>query len=347
MIATHRMWKNEPERLLVIGACLVLALGACQAGTTAPEASDPSETAGPTASRSQAATASPAAGVAVDVEPALETAWQAGAPTTSKARTESPAVDSEGHIWAVASFDDLFWIFDREGAYLESWGTPGSGDGEFNFARDPNDSFGAIAFAPDGGFYVADTGNQRVQRFDPNRTFLTAWGSFGNEDGQFVAPSAVAIGDDGSVFVTDDARHVIQQFTADGTFVQRIADGTAWPLSLATGGGGNLYYIAGLPPTLHRIDAAGAETLRIEISQYIEFPSGITVAPDGHIFVSSLDVSGGSEAPGLLLEFDESGALIHAWPNGGDAIALDPSGDRIYVAFYRWDYIDAYALPAD
>ena len=43
-----------------------------------------------------------------------------------------------------------------------------------------------------GNVYVADTGNNRVQKFDASGTILTAWGSSGSANGQFHVPGGVA-----------------------------------------------------------------------------------------------------------------------------------------------------------
>lgn len=39
-----------------------------------------------------------------------------------------------------------------------------------------------------GNIYVADSGNNRIQKFDSNGAFLVKWGSFGTGDGQFDTP---------------------------------------------------------------------------------------------------------------------------------------------------------------
>src|SRR5262249_51689957 len=79
---------------------------------------------------------------------------------------ESVAVDAHGQIW-VTSMPGSFYIFDLDGNLLETWGTSGTGNGQFNFS-DPSQGaeVGAILFSPDGGFYVADIINFRIQQFD-------------------------------------------------------------------------------------------------------------------------------------------------------------------------------------
>jgi hypothetical protein len=55
--------------------------------------------------------------------------------------------------------------FDKNGDWVKQWGTPGSGEGEFNTPH-------SIASDAQGNIYVADRGNRRIQVFDSNGTFL-------------------------------------------------------------------------------------------------------------------------------------------------------------------------------
>lgn len=75
--------------------------------------------------------------------------------------------------------------------------------------------------------YVADTVNDRVQKFASNGTFLGAWGSAGRRPGQFHTPLAIATDTGGYVYVADegapypfgDGSARIQKFTSLGGFV--------------------------------------------------------------------------------------------------------------------------------
>ncbi|MFJ7730807.1 SMP-30/gluconolactonase/LRE family protein [Lysinibacillus sp. NPDC097231] len=69
-----------------------------------------------------------------------------------------------------------------------------------------------------GNVYVADTSNQRIQKFTSDGTFLKTWGSAGTSDGQFQYPTGIAIDAAGNVYVADYFSHRIQKFTSDGTF---------------------------------------------------------------------------------------------------------------------------------
>lgn len=60
-----------------------------------------------------------------------------------------------------------------------------------------------IAMDRSGNMYVADTGNDRIQKFDNSGTFITEWGSKGDGDGQFNYPADIAVDRSGNVYVAD------------------------------------------------------------------------------------------------------------------------------------------------
>src|SRR5262245_28341794 len=81
--------------------------------------------------------------------------------------------------------------------FLLKWGFPsGSGNGELSR---PN----GVATDASGNVYVADSGNDRIQKFDASGTFLTTWGSSGSGDGPFIFPNGVATDASGNVYVAD------------------------------------------------------------------------------------------------------------------------------------------------
>src|SRR3989304_4859767 len=75
--------------------------------------------------------------------------------------------------------------------FLLSFGTLGSGDGQFH---DPS----GVAVDSGGNIYVADTVNNRIQKFDSNGNFLLSFGSFGSGDGQFNSPFGVEVDSGGN-----------------------------------------------------------------------------------------------------------------------------------------------------
>jgi sugar lactone lactonase YvrE len=140
-------------------------------------------------------------------------------------QTSLIAVAPDGTIWVPDGETSRIRIFAPDGKLLEVWGDPGTGEGQFDFSWTSYTgySFGAIAFDAAGNFYVVDSGNHRIQKFGPDRRFLTAWGSEGRGDGQFFWASDVAVDAQGRVFVLDGG-HWDPSAAPDGTFVQ-VFDG--------------------------------------------------------------------------------------------------------------------------
>jgi predicted membrane-bound mannosyltransferase/DNA-binding beta-propeller fold protein YncE len=114
------------------------------------------------------------------------------------------------------------------------WGQAGVEPGSLQRPR-------AVAAAPDGTIYVADTGNHRIQHFDSRGNLLQVWGSFSGPDaaqapeGTFNEPWGIAVGSDGSVYVADTWNFRIQKFSADGTFLR------AWGSTTHSGPGYQFY----------------------------------------------------------------------------------------------------------
>jgi DNA-binding beta-propeller fold protein YncE len=96
-----------------------------------------------------------------------------------------------------------------------------------------------VAVDGSGNVFVADTNNNRLQKFTSTGTFLTTWGSSGTGDGQFTNPFGVATDSSGNVFVADANNNRIQKFDANGTFLTMW--GSAIPQDVATDGSGNVY----------------------------------------------------------------------------------------------------------
>ena len=69
--------------------------------------------------------------------------------------------------------------FDKDGNYLDEWGTTGGGNGEF---RDPH----ALAMDSQGRLFVADRGNSRIQIFDQGGEHLATWTQFGRPSGLYI-----------------------------------------------------------------------------------------------------------------------------------------------------------------
>src|SRR5215213_8315215 len=153
----------------------------------------------------------------------LEFLWEATAAGADQfSKPYGLGIAPDGNLWVANGGKDRFEIFAPDGTYLETWGTPGSAEGEFEFYAPESGygtAYGDVDFDADGNFYVLDTGNHRVQKFNADRKFLLAWGSKGDSEGQFLAPPSIAVSAEGRVYVADERRHDVQIFDSEGTFL--------------------------------------------------------------------------------------------------------------------------------
>jgi DNA-binding beta-propeller fold protein YncE len=134
------------------------------------------------------------------------------------------AVDKTGQLHVVNAGNSEILVIASGGKVVRRWGKPGSGPGQFSFAREGDvlASLGGIAVAQDGSAYVVEPGNTRVQQLTAGGEPIGAWGKKGRADGQFLDPIGVAVAPSGDVYVVDDERNDIQIFTADGEYQRTI-----------------------------------------------------------------------------------------------------------------------------
>ena len=64
----------------------------------------------------------------------------------------------------------------KDGKFIEQWGTPGTGPGQF-------DNPHSIALDSAGRVFVADRSNNRIQIFSPHGKFIAEWRQFGRPSG--------------------------------------------------------------------------------------------------------------------------------------------------------------------
>src|SRR6476659_8111477 len=80
--------------------------------------------------------------------------------------------------------------------FVQEWGETGAGPGQFRFPV-------SVAVDAAGMVYVADSENDRIQRFDESGAFLGEWGGTGACPGQLSTPEAIDVDASGNVYVAD------------------------------------------------------------------------------------------------------------------------------------------------
>ena len=206
------------------------------------------------------------------------------------------AVDKDGNIYVADTWNHRIQKFAPDGKFLLKWGT--FGDTRGAAGGTPGVFYGprAIAIDKDGNLLVTDTGNKRVQKFDPNGQFLAQFGSVGSLDGQFSEPVGLAVAKDGNVYVADTWNRRIQKFDATFKYL------TQWPVRgwegesvinkpyLAVDQSGNVY---ATDPEQHRVlkfDSTGKLLLLwgqpgLDPASF-NLPVGIAADDSGNIYVA-------------------------------------------------------------
>ena len=176
----------------------------------------------------------------------------------------------------------------REIKAITAFGQIGTKEGDFTSPR-------AMAFAQDGTFYVADSGNHRIQHFSADGTLIRAFGSFGDLAegtsplGKLNEPWGIAVSENGDVFVSDTWNHRIQKFSAEGKPI------ASWGIF-------------------------GTQ----EITGALYGPRGITIDENGRVFVADT----GNER---ILIFDQEGNQLGQI--GGEGFEVGQFSEPVDVAF--------------
>ncbi len=326
-------------------ATLLLVLGSVILALVLTRRQEPPVLVPAIASPLPAIDASPVAPPTASPEP-VAFRWRYADPEDTRfALSPGITVAPDGNLWVVDGAQMGFQILSSQGEVLEHWGAAGKGNGQFNFKVDAENALSRVAFRDDGGFYVADAQNRRIQQFAADRSFVRAWGSFGTGDGQFVQPVDVLVDTDGNVYVTDAGRHDVQKFAPGGQFLLRFGgqgegdgqfsepgwgavavDGTLW---IPDTGNNRLQHFAPDGTFLQAMGSAGSAPGEFDT------PQGIAIDGAGRLYVTDSENSRVQVFSGdgqFIFAFDgaDASGAAFTWPIG---IAVDAQ-HRLYVHDY-------------
>ncbi len=206
------------------------------------------------------------------------------------------AIAPDGSMYVADTWNHRMQKLDAEGNPVTAWGL--FGQYSLGDAASQSAFYGprGVAIGPEGRVYVADTGNKRVQVFEPDGQFAFQWGGGGALEGYLDEPVGIAVGPDGAVYVADTWNRRVQVFDSAGNFLRQ------WPIVgwdvglpeekpyLAVDAKGYVYVT---DPGHYRVlvfDSLGDYVL--SFGQYglddrsFALPTGIAVAVDGSIYVT-------------------------------------------------------------
>jgi sugar lactone lactonase YvrE/4-amino-4-deoxy-L-arabinose transferase-like glycosyltransferase len=199
----------------------------------------------------------------------------------------------DGITWVADTWGHRVVALDANGAIVQTIGAETVDTGD-----DPSrvDEAGGRFFGPrdmevsDDAVYVVDTGNERVQVFSRDGTFVNAWGGYGSGPDQLIEPVGIALGPNGNVYVADSGNARISIFTPDGEPVAQWPV-SAWPAPAP----------GGLPPAFQ---------------PYLAFDA------DGNLYATASNA-------GQVLVFDSEGELISAVTDADGERLTQPVGVAI------------------
>lgn len=230
-------------------------------------------------------------------------------------------------------------------------GSVGAGDGQLMAPRN-------IAIGPDGNLYVADSGNHRIQVFDPDGNALRSWGGFGSQAGMFNEPWGIAV-DEAFVYVADTWNHRVQKFTIAGEFITTIGQsGTVTELGDNSDG---FFFgprdIILLPDNRLMVTDTGNHRLQIfdRVGSFIEVvgsqgtflgqfnePVGLELAPSGGLYLADTWNGRIQSFTGDFLPIADW--MVDAWEgnstnnkpfmaidNAGNVYVTDPENYRVLI----------------
>jgi outer membrane protein assembly factor BamB len=199
-------------------------------------------------------------------------------------------------------------------------GSPGSAEGEFAAPH-------GLALDAQGNLYVADTGNDRIQVFDPEGVFLLSIA-----DARFEGPRYVALDDAGRIYVTDSSERVhvfngrgdpLQSFGQSGSLPSQFTgiadlavDSLAGELYVADSGNGRVQKLSLLSGLMFALGEEGDE------ESLLSRPQGIALDGEANVYVADAQ-------DGRIVKYAPGGTFLRAFDTGlGELrdITLDEQG---------------------
>lgn len=144
---------------------------------------------------------------------AVEATWCSHGDGPGQLKAPRALAVGRERVWVADTGNDRVQVFDLAGRHVVTYGERGSRVGAF---RRPS----GLALADDGTAYIADTGNHRFQRIDPDGS-IRAYGEWGAFPGLVAEPAGLAWNpsDGGALFIADGLNHRVHVMNRVGDYL--------------------------------------------------------------------------------------------------------------------------------
>ena len=187
-------------------------------------------------------------------------------------------------------------------------GGKGTENGQFNYPR-------GMTVTTSGNVLIADTNNDRIQKFSLSGVFLSVIGGKGEGQGEFREPCGIAIDPTGNIYVADTANQRVQKLKADGTFLAEWKGpdpGFYGPRDIAIGSDNFVYVVDEGNARIVKFDTDGNVLAvwgtRGKGEGQFDGPTSVAVdANSNRLYVAD-------PLNGRIVVFDTDGHFIANWP---------------------------------
>ncbi|HZU12232.1 MAG TPA: NHL repeat-containing protein, partial [Chloroflexota bacterium] len=233
------------------------------------------------------------------------------------------AADSTGRVYLADGRH--VQVYSTAGKLLSRWGGGGTAPGQLAAPA-------GIAAGPQGNVFVADTGNNRVQKFSTNGRVIAVWSR------PFRRPAGIAVDGGGNILVADTGNNRLLELSPAGHIVAAWTTAGGVPFSAPRG------VAVGRNETIYLADTGNHRILRLapQAATFVTlFPTGPWVKPvslavdrEGRVYVGEMqDVTHATGAV-LVQALTPAGKPIPSWrPSRGPlwysqtGVAVDARGD--------------------
>ncbi len=261
------------------------------------------------------------------------------------------ATDAQGNVYLVDATNDRVEKYTASGRFISSFGSRGSAVGEFDFgAGDGPDKPPGGGIAVGGSYvYVADTRNNRVERFSLDGSGAQVIAGAGSAPGEVMRPQglAVAPAEPGgeTLYVADNGNDRVQALGADGHFIAQAREFDATPATFQ-----NPYDVAVHGDFVYVVDDNHGRIVRFDRSlrfvnafsgsgayRLTHFLRAVAASQDGNVYVADSSAD-------RIDEYMQEGAPIRGWGSSGIApgqfvapvdVAAGPGGRLLVAEAFR------------